>query len=208
MDKIKDKIILAVKETIAKNVVFATGDYLYAEIDYDDVDHIAEQVADALIAANIGDVTEYKRRAEVAERALRKACEHIDGVAETCAVCAKLADKLKVGEVCDRAENCVDNAIKFLTSQAEREIEEGGVYKPTGVAKLKLTLASEVIVKSENANAECKAKPIDELTCRATLSENELKDTSRVLYLVSRLYSKLISEVAVKGMCDKEDKTE
>lgn len=83
-----------------------------------------EMLADALIAAGIGDVTEWKHRAAVAERALRKACEHIDGVAETCAVCAKLADKLKAGEVCDRAENCVDNAIKFLTRQAEREIEE------------------------------------------------------------------------------------
>lgn len=68
MDELKDKIILAVKETIAKNVVFATGDYLYAEIDYDDVDHIAEQVADTLIAANIGDITEWKERAEKAEK--------------------------------------------------------------------------------------------------------------------------------------------
>lgn len=66
MDEIKDKIILAVKTAIANNaeVVFATGDYSYAEIDYDDVDNIAEQVADALIAANIGDVTEWKERAE------------------------------------------------------------------------------------------------------------------------------------------------
>lgn len=67
-----------------------------------------------------------KHRADVAERALRRACEHIDGAAETCAVCAKLADKLKVGEVCDHAENCVDNAIIFLTRQAEQEIAEEG----------------------------------------------------------------------------------
>lgn len=85
-----------------------------------------EAIANALIKAGIGDVTEWKHRAEVAERALRKACEHIDGVAETCAVCAKLADKLKAGEVCDRAENCVDNAIKFLTRQAEKELAEEG----------------------------------------------------------------------------------
>lgn len=66
MDDIKDKIILSVKNAIANNaeVVFATGDYSYAEIDYDDVDHIAEQVADALLAAGFGDVTAWKERAE------------------------------------------------------------------------------------------------------------------------------------------------
>ena len=88
------------------------------------------------------------------------------------------------------------------------EIKEEGVCKPTGVAKLKLSLASEVVVKSKNENAECKAKPINEVTCRATLSIEELKDTPRVLYLVSRLYQNLISEVAGKGMCGEEDKTE
>ena len=36
-----------------------------------------ERIADALIAAGIGDVSEWKHRAEVAERALQYACKSI-----------------------------------------------------------------------------------------------------------------------------------
>lgn len=64
MDEIKDKIILAVKDAIANNAEAVNCDYDIIEIDCNDVDHIAEQVADTLIAANIGDVTEWKERAE------------------------------------------------------------------------------------------------------------------------------------------------
>ena len=70
MDEIKDKIILAVKEAIANNAEAVDCDYDIIEIDCDDVDHIAEQVADTLIAAGIGDVEEAEHRAEVYERAL------------------------------------------------------------------------------------------------------------------------------------------
>lgn len=199
-------------------------------------------IADALIAANIGDVTEWKERVECAKRILqiptlpngttdlsyfeykgeriqdiarqRDEYRHRAEIAEKAlklvSECDELSDafcEARGGEDCDfRCNTCLYN---YFLKQAEREIEEEkGSWKPTGVAKLKLSLASEVIVKSENANAECKAKPIDEVTCRATLSDNELKDASRVLYLVSRLYQNLISEVAVKGMCGEEDKTE
>lgn len=71
----------------------------------------------------------------------------------------------------------------------------------TGVAKLKLSLTSALVSKPETEYTECKLNTVDEVTCCATLSDNELKDTSRVLYLVSRLYQNLISEVSVKGMC-------
>ena len=103
MDEIKDKIVLAVKDAIANNAESVDCDYDIVEIDCEDVDHIAEQVADTLIAAGIGDTTnlivenevlqrdidnlartleegteelqEEQHRAEVAERALDKAIE-------------------------------------------------------------------------------------------------------------------------------------
>lgn len=56
MDEIKDKIIIAVKSAIANNAEAVDCDYNIIEIDCNDVDHIAEQVADALIEAGIGDV--------------------------------------------------------------------------------------------------------------------------------------------------------
>lgn len=62
MDETKDKIILAVKEAIANNA---------QAVDCEDVDHIAEQIADTLIAANIGDVTEWKEKVECAKRILQ-----------------------------------------------------------------------------------------------------------------------------------------
>ena len=71
MDEIKDKIILAVKEAIANNAEAVDCDYDIIEIDCDDVDHIAEQVADALIAEGIDDVTEWKEKVECAKRILQ-----------------------------------------------------------------------------------------------------------------------------------------
>lgn len=197
----------------------------------------AKDFADALIAANIGDITEWKERAECAKRILQiptlpngtTDLSYFEYKGERIQDIARQRDEYKHrAEVAERAlatvceevlharypvesvtVSVVEAFIQHTLKEAEKELaEEKGSWKPTGVAKLKLSLASEVIVKSENANAECKAKPIDELTCRATLSDNELKDTSRVLYLVSRLYQNLISEVAGKGMCGEEDKTE
>lgn len=96
MDKIeiKDEIIIAVKEAIRENTTLAAVDYELAEIDCNDVDHIAEAVAEMLYNAGyrktftsdfasdtqkafkegyqkgITDIDEWKRRAEVAEKAL------------------------------------------------------------------------------------------------------------------------------------------
>lgn len=64
MDEIKDKIIIAVKSAIANIAEAVDCNYDIIEIDCNDVDHIAEQVADMLIAASIGDVAEWKERAE------------------------------------------------------------------------------------------------------------------------------------------------
>ena len=71
MDETKDKIILAVKKAITNRAEVVDCDYDIIEIDCNDVDHIAEQVADALIAAGIGDVTEWKEKVECAKRILQ-----------------------------------------------------------------------------------------------------------------------------------------
>lgn len=67
MHEIKDKIILAVKDAIANNAEAVNCDYDIIEIDCNDVDHIAEQVADTLIAANIGDVSWWERKCKLCE---------------------------------------------------------------------------------------------------------------------------------------------
>ena len=67
MNEIKDKIILAVKDAIANNAEAVNCDYDIIEIDCNDVDHIAEQVADTLIAANIGDVSWWERKCKLCE---------------------------------------------------------------------------------------------------------------------------------------------
>ena len=63
--ELREKIVFCVKKAISNNITFASMGI--AEIDCNDFDHIAEQSADALIAAGIGDVSEWKHRAEVAE---------------------------------------------------------------------------------------------------------------------------------------------
>lgn len=68
MDEIKDKIILAVKKAITNRAEVVDCYHDIMEIDCNDVDYIAEQVVDALLAANIGDVTAWKERAEKAEK--------------------------------------------------------------------------------------------------------------------------------------------
>lgn len=67
--QVKDEIILVVKEAIRDNTSATDIDDI-VELDSNDVDHIAEAVADRLYADGYGDVAEWKRRAEVAERAL------------------------------------------------------------------------------------------------------------------------------------------
>ena len=110
MDEIKDKIIIAVKSAIANNAEAVDCDYGIIEIDCEDVDHIAEQVADALIAANIGDVTEYKHCAEVAERALTTVCEEV------------LRARYPVESV---TVSVVDDFIQYTLKEAEKELTEG-----------------------------------------------------------------------------------
>lgn len=149
MDEIKDKIILAVKEAIANNAEAVDCDYDIIEIDCNDVDHIAEQVADTLIAANIGDVTEYKEIIRdlntdvVAYRALSKA----DTLEQIIEGQKSLIDEYKHrAEVAERAlatvceevlharypveyvtVSVVEDFIQLTLKDAEKELaEEGG----------------------------------------------------------------------------------
>lgn len=71
MDETKDKIILAVKEAIVNNAEAVDCNRDIMEIDCNDVDHIAEQIADTLLSANIGDVTEWKEKVACAKRILQ-----------------------------------------------------------------------------------------------------------------------------------------
>lgn len=67
-EELKNKIVEIIISAIWKD----------AEADYDSTDETeACSIADALIAAGIGDVSETDRRAEVAERALKDVCINV-----------------------------------------------------------------------------------------------------------------------------------
>lgn len=66
--ELREKIVFCVKKAISNNITFASMGI--AEIDCNDFDHIAEQSADALIAAWIGDVRELKKHRVVVEKSL------------------------------------------------------------------------------------------------------------------------------------------
>lgn len=85
--------------------------------------------------------------------------------------------------------------------EAEQGESENCDHNSTGVGKLKLSLAREMIVKNGSLRYyECEAKPVDNLVCTATVSIDEMNYTPRVLYLVSRLYGKLIGAIAENGV--------
>ena len=74
------------------------------------------ELADAFIAAGIGDVAEWKKRAEVAERALRNITERA-----SCNICDNFSCRYCEGINFDyNAEDC----IKWWLAQAEKELAE------------------------------------------------------------------------------------
>ena len=66
--QIKDKIILVAKEAIRGNTTLAAVDW-EVELNSDDVDNIAEEIADKLCPL-IAEAEKQERRAEIAEKAL------------------------------------------------------------------------------------------------------------------------------------------
>lgn len=80
---------------------------------YKDMGCSSLKTADALIAAGIGDVTEYKRRADVAERALLRLCEEI------------MRDKLIIMyPVARRQVRDKQELYDYCIEKAERELAE------------------------------------------------------------------------------------
>lgn len=67
--EMKDKIILVVKEAIRENTTLAAVDWEAAEIYSDDVDNIADEIADKLCPL-VTEAEKQERRADIAERAL------------------------------------------------------------------------------------------------------------------------------------------
>ena len=57
MDELKDKIIIIIKKAIANRAEVVDCYHDIMEIDCNDVNYIAEEVADALITAGIRDIT-------------------------------------------------------------------------------------------------------------------------------------------------------
>lgn len=106
--ELREKIINTIKENGVYNGKSMHRDY-YVIND--------EDLADALIAAEIGDVSEYKHRAERAERALQKFAENI-----TCEDCPFFSD-------CDSSEKMEDlihanYCFAEYLKQAEKELQE------------------------------------------------------------------------------------
>lgn len=90
----------------------------YAKISEADTYCKALLKADALIAAGIGDVSEWKHRAEVAERALYNSC--CEQNKHWCAQCDSFAECDTSNEVCIEAKKHAEELIK----QAEKELAE------------------------------------------------------------------------------------
>lgn len=100
----KDKIIEIVNSIIpGRNVFYGEREYTVGDI------------ADELIKNGIGDVAEWKRRAEVAERALEYAVSEY-----RCDECPSIDCNAEIRG----SQECVNLIAKTYKMQAEREIEE------------------------------------------------------------------------------------
>lgn len=109
-DELKKKIIELLDEATGswyedENGMFAEG---YSPEEGDN--RFKAHIADVLIAARIGDVKEAEHRAEVAERALRRACE-------VNAICAEADVPNILSE---------SSLYRFYLEQAEKELAEEG----------------------------------------------------------------------------------
>lgn len=133
--QVKDEIILVVKEAIRDNTTLAAVDWEPAELDSNDVDHIAEAVADRLYANGYGDVAEWKKRAEVAERNEKIKERALDKATELAYEYRTEADTLSCSScpmfhIFDSCKErglyveCSKHWKEEILRQAEREIEE------------------------------------------------------------------------------------
>ena len=159
MDEIKDKVILAVQKAITNRaeVVDCYRDIM--EIDCNDVGHIAEEVADALRAATIGDVTAHEAETEYWKTickiesdehhtAIKNAAEHARHLMQEC-------DEYKW-----RAE-VVEQALFNMTKKymlAERIITTTKDGQPSFGERLITLFAGDEIKRAEKKLAEEKGE--------------------------------------------------
>lgn len=117
MDEIKDKIILAVKKAITNRAEVVDCYHDIMEIDCNDVDHIAEEVAKCVASASSGALTEWKPRAEVAEMALEYAVSEYR--CDECP-CAECTAEIR------GSQECIELICAEYKKCAERELAEEG----------------------------------------------------------------------------------
>lgn len=118
-DELKTKIA-----AMLQSRPFENGPYGKLEIGY----ITALDIADALIAAGIGDVKEAEHRAEVAERALKHMASDYWGVECFCHGCYESGCRKSCGEkylIFDE-EDAVNCLVKNFLQQAEKELAEEG----------------------------------------------------------------------------------
>lgn len=119
------------EQELRKKIVEIVIDSIWkdAEADYDSTDESAARtIADALIAECIGDVSEWKHRAKVAERALDKATElayeyRIEADTLSCSSCPML----HIFDSCKERglyKDCSKRWKEELLKQAEKELQE------------------------------------------------------------------------------------
>lgn len=114
--QVKDEIILVVKEAIRDNTTLAAVDWEPAELDSDDVDNIAEEIADKLCPL-VAEAEKQERKAEIAERALEYAVDDLNYCCDDCP-CGVCTAEIRGSQEC---LDCIANVFK---KYAEREIKE------------------------------------------------------------------------------------
>lgn len=110
-DELKKKIVEVLKPVIRAGNISCNEENACKKCWFPcEIERTAGRLADALIAAGIGDVKEAEHRAEVAERALKnRAISHVS--------------KCFPNEI-SGLENCVQEVYEAWIYQAEKELEE------------------------------------------------------------------------------------
>ena len=183
MDDIKDKIILAVQKAITNRAEVVDCYHDIMEIDCNDVDHIAEQVADALIAANIGDVTAHEAETEYWKTickiesgehhtAIKNAAEHARHLMQERDEWKERAEKEKTEK---NKWKCTANDWKQRFESREKQL-----------AELRTT-SCEAVIRKDRVISEQKSKidrlstERDEYKHRAEVAEQVLHDFAKLL---------------------------
>lgn len=113
--ELKDKIADKVYEILRKSSTLQEGKRVLM-LDVNGINKVAERVAYSLIAADIGDVSEWKHRAEVAERAVREFAVQVG--------CKSCPFYCRCGIDSPNAKNDYQECYEAILRQAEKELQE------------------------------------------------------------------------------------